>query len=136
MSGLNQKFYSILLYALMGISGLLFILFMGGAVSEGLMLNWCFVLFAVAAIVAIVFPIFGMVKDFKKAKNSLIGIGALAIIFAVGYSMSTEEAYAIGERVVEGTASKRSEAGLITFYIMIFLAIGAIVYTEISKAFK
>lgn len=136
MSGLNQKFYTILLYVLMGISGLLFILFMAGTVSEGLMLNWCFLLLGVAGIVAIVFPIFGMVKDFKKARNSLIGIGALAIIFAIGYGMSTDEAYVIGERVVEGTTSQRSEAGLVTFYIMIFLAIGAIVFTEISKAFK
>ena len=132
----NTRLYSILLFALMGISGLLYILFAFEVVSESVMLNWCFLLFGVAALVAIIFPVIGMVKDFNRAKNSLIGVGALVVIFLIGYFMSTEEAYNIGERVVEGTLSKRSEAGLITFYAMIAIAILAIIWTEVSKAFK
>ena len=136
MMGINPKLYSTLLYALMGISGLLYVLFTLEVVSEGIMLNWCFLLLGVAALVAIVFPLLGMVKDFSRAKNSLIGVGALALIFIIGYVLSTDEAYKIGERVVEGTVSQRSEAGLITFYVMIAMAILAIAYTELSKVFK
>ena len=77
-----------------------------------------------------------MSKDFKKSKNSLIGIGILVLIFVLGMLMSSDESYNIGGRVVEGSVSKYSEAGLITFYVMIALAVIAIVYTEISKAFK
>ena len=136
MMGINPKIYSALLYALMGISGLLYILFALEVVSEGIMLNWCFLLFGIAALVAIVFPLIGMVKDFARAKNSLIGVAALVVIFVIGYALSTDEAYKIGERVVEGAISQRSEAGLITFYVMIAVAIVAIIYTELSKAFK
>lgn len=136
MIGVNQKLYSIILFSLLGISGLLFILFMSGAVGEGLMLNWCFLLFGIAALAAVVFPVIGMVKDFKKAKGSIIGVALLFVFFIVGYVMSTDESYTIGESVIDGMTSKYSEAGLITFYIMIVLAIAVIIYTEISKAFK
>jgi hypothetical protein len=136
MPNSNSKIYSIILLALLGVSAILYLLFAAEIVSHGLLLNWCYLLFGLAAAAAVVFPIMGMVKDFKKAVNSLIGVGALIVIFFIGYALSTDEAYKIGERVVEGVASKRSEAGLVTFYVMFFLAIGTIIYAEISKAFK
>lgn len=136
MIGINQKLFSIILFGLLGISGLLFILFMSGFVGEGLMLNWCFLLFGIATIAAVVFPVIGMVKDVRKAKGSIIGVALLVVFFIIGLLMSTEETYTIGESAVDGMTSKYSEAGLITFYIMIVLAIAVIIYTEISKAFK
>ncbi len=136
MKDLSPKFYSIVLFSLMGVSALLFILFMLGAIGVALMINWCYLLFGIAVLTAVVFPIVGMVKNFKSAKYSLIGVGALVIIYVIGLAVSTGESYSIGDRVVEGTVSKHSEAGLITFYAMIILAVGSILYTEISKAFK
>jgi len=136
MIGQNSKLYSTILLGLLGLSGLLYILFVLEMVSEGVMLNWCFLLLGIATLVAVVFPILGMAKDLKKAKSSLIGVGVLAVIFIVSYVMSTAEPYISGELVIDGSVTKASEAGLIMFYIMIFLAIGAILYTEISKAFK
>ena len=136
MIGINSKLFSIMLFSLLGVSGLLYILFAFEVIGESLMLNWCFLLLIVAGLVAVVFPVIGMVKDFQKAKNSLIGTGALIVIFFIGYAMSSDEVYKMGERVVDGGISKWSEAGLITFYSMIILAVLAIVYTEISKAFK
>jgi hypothetical protein len=136
MNNINPKFYSITLLSLMGISALLFILFMLGTIGESLLIGWCYLLFGIAVIVAIIFPIVGMIKNFKSAKYSLIGVGALVVIYLIGLAISTDESYSIGDRVVEGSASKYSEAGLITFYTMIILAVVAIVYTEISKALK
>ena len=136
MIGLNPRIFSSILLGLLGISGILYILFAFGAIGEGVMLNWCFILFGIAAVVAIVFPILGMVKDFQKAKRSLVGVGILVVIFVIGYALSSDEAYKVGEQVVEGSVSKRAEAGIIAFYVMIVLAIVAIIYTEISKAFK
>ena len=133
----NSNLYSILLYALMGISSILFLLFMlTDLVGEGLMLNWAFLLLGASVLIAIVFSVLGMVKDFGKAKYSIMGTGALILIDVIWYVVSTDESYSIGERVVEGSASQQSEAGLITFYVMIILAVVAIVYTEVSKAFK
>ena len=136
MLGINSKFYSVLLFSLLGLSAILYLLFAAEVISHGLLLNWCLILFVLAALSAVVFPIVGMVKDFKKAINSMVGVGVLIIIFGIGYSMSNEEVYSIGDRVVEGAVSKLSEAGLYTFYVMILLAVGTIIYTEISKAFK
>ena len=136
MKDLSPKFYSIVLFSLMGVSTLLFILFMLGAIGVTLMINWCYLLFGIAVLVAVVFPIVGMVKNFKSAKYSLIGVGALVIIYVIGLAVSTGESYSIGDRVVEGSVSQHSEAGLITFYTMIVLAVGSILYTEISKAIK
>ena len=78
----NTRLYSILLFALMGISGLLYILFALEVVSEGVMLNWCFLLLSIAGVVAVILPVIGMLKDFKRARNSLIGVGALVVIFS------------------------------------------------------
>ena len=136
MLGINSKVYSIILVSLLGLSAVLYLLFAAELISHGLLLNWCAILLIVATLSAVVFPIIGMAKDIKKAINSLIGIGALLVIFVIGYIMSNEEVYSIGDRVVEGTMSKISEAGLFTFYVMIVLAVGTIIYTEISKAFK
>ncbi|MEQ8324072.1 MAG: hypothetical protein RIC15_03860 [Vicingaceae bacterium] len=132
----NSKIYSIILYVLMGVSAVLYLLFAAEVISHALLINWCYLLFIIAGSASLIFPIISMTKDFKKAMSSLIGIVALAVIFIVGYILSTDEAYKIGESIVEGTASKSSEAGLITFYVMIFLAIGSIIFAEISKAFK
>lgn len=142
MIGVNQKLYTIILFSLLGISGLFFILFLLGIEGEreefllNLILNWCFLLFGIATLAAVVFPVLGMLKDFKKAKGSIIGVALLVVFFIIGFVLSTEETYTIGESVIEGMTSKYSEAGLITFYIMIVLAIAVIIYTEISKAFK
>lgn len=136
MKTLSPKFYSIVLFGLMGLSALLFLLFVLDVIGVSWMINWCYLLFGIALLAAVVFPIAGMAKDFKSAKNSLMGIGILIVIYIIGFVVSDGESYSIGDRVVEGTVSKHSEAGLITFYAMIAMAIGTIIYTEISKAFK
>ena len=126
----------------MAISVLLFIPFMLADDEKTMMkyttvlINWCYILFFLALLVTVVFSIVGMAKDMKSAKFSLIGIGGLIIIYIIGYVFATDETYTVADVVVEGVVSRYSEAGLISFYIMIFLAIGTIVYTEISKAFK
>ena len=133
---LSSKLYSIILSSLLGLSGLLYVLFIGGIIGEALLINWCYLLLIIAGAVSVVFPIIAMAKDFKKSKNSLIGIGVLVLIFVLGMLMSSDESYNVGGSVVEGSVSQYSEAGLITFYVMITLAVIAIIYTEISKAFK
>ena len=136
MIGSNSKLFSIILISLLGLSGLLYLLFVFGAIDSGLLINWCFVLFGIAVLVAIVFPAIGMARDFKKSLRSIIGVGVLLVIFGLGMMLATDETYKVGELVVEGGVSQKAEAGLITFYVMIVIAIGTILYTEFSKAFK
>ncbi|MBE7443418.1 MAG: hypothetical protein HS119_13305 [Flavobacteriales bacterium] len=135
---MNNKLNSIILIALMGLSAILSILFFVGVISEGLLLTWCYVLFGIAAIAAIVFPLINMVQNPKGAKNALIGVVTLVVVFALGYAMASgEESFTIdGVLLADSATSKLSEAGLIAFYIMGAAAIAAVVYAEVSKMLK
>jgi len=132
----NQRIFNIVLYSLMGLSAILCLMFFFGALDAGQILAWCYILFGAAIAVSVVFPIIVMAKDPKKAKSALIGIAGLGIIFAIGYGMAGSETYKVGEEMIGEAVSRRSGAGLISFYILIILAIAAIVYSEISKALK
>lgn len=135
---MNNKIFKIVFMALLGLSALLSILFMVGVVSEGFLINYCYLLMGIAAVSAIVFSILNMVKDPKKAKNALIGIVVLLVICGIGYAMAgAEEHFDIdGKLLADASASKKSEGGLIAFYILAVLAIGSIVFAEVTKMFK
>lgn len=134
----DNKLFSIILIALLGLSAVLSVLFFAGAVSEGLLITWCYVLLGLAAVTAIVFPVVTMAKNPKGAKSALIGVVALVVVFALGYAMAgSEEFYTLdGNLLADSATSKKSEAGLIAFYIMGAAAIGAVVYAEVSKMLK
>jgi hypothetical protein len=132
----NNKLFSIVLFSLLGVSALLSVLFFSGTISEGTILGWCYTLFGIAAVVSIVFPILVMAKNPKKAKTALFGIVGLLVVFGIGYAMASGETHTVGDLEIGESVSKRSEAGLIAFYILILGAIGAIIYSEVAKAFK
>jgi hypothetical protein len=136
--GNNNKLFSIILIALLGLSALLSILFMVDVVSEGVLITWCYILLAIAAITAIVFPIITMAQNPKGAKNALIGVVALIVICALGYFMSGNEVHIDldGKLLADAATSQKSEAGLIAFYILGAGAIGSIIFAEVSKMFK
>ena len=136
--GNNNKLFSIILSALLGLSALLSLLFAFDAVSEGLLITWCYILLGIASITAIVFPIITMATNPKGAKNALIGVIALVVISGLGYAMAGNEVHIDYEGILladEGT-SKLSEAALIAFYILGAGAIGSIIFAEVSKMFK
>ena len=132
MSGGLTKILSIVLYVLLGISALLGVLFYTGTVETELLITWCYILLGLATAAAIVFPILGMAKDPKGAKSALIGVVALAAVFAISYALAGDEMLPKYEKFIDGPEdSKLVSMGLIAFYI---LAIGAIIAT-VSSAF-
>lgn len=135
---MNNKLFRIILTALLGLSAVLSVLFFVGGVSEGLLIAWCYILFAIATITAIVFPIINMIQNPTGAKNVLIGVALTLLVFGIGYaSSSSEEFFTVnGVKLADASASRYSEAGLIAFYIMGATAIGAVIYAEVSKLFK
>ena len=134
----NNKLFSIILIALLGLSALLSVLFAVDVISEGILIGWCYILLAVAALAAIIFPIITMVQNPKNAKNALIGIVGLLIVFGIGYALSSGVDTYDGEHKLLATAAqaKMSGAGLIAFYILGVVAIGTIIFSEVSKSFK
>lgn len=135
---MNNKIFSIILYALLGVSALLSVLFFLDVISEGMLINWCYILLGIATLTAVVFPVITMAQNPKNAKNALIGIIGLAVVFAIGYAMaSSEEVYdASAVLLADESTSKLSEAGLNAFYILGLGAIGVIIFSEVSKIFK
>lgn len=96
-----------------------------------------YVLLAVAVLAAIVFPIINGFKSPKSLKGSLIGLGGLILLFAISFAVSGSEVSAKNLSLgVDETEMKLIGAGLVMFYIALFLAILGLIYSEISKAIK
>ncbi len=136
--GGNNKLFSIILIALLGLSALLSLLFAFGAVSEGLLITWCYILLGIAVVTTLGFSVMGMAQNPKKAKSALLGVVVLVVICAVSYFMSGNEVHSNvdGDILAEAGTSQLSEGGLIAFYILGVVAIGSIIFAEVSKAFK
>jgi hypothetical protein len=95
-----------------------------------------YILLGLAALFAVGFSIFHLIANFKKAKGALVGMVVLLVIFLIGYSISTSEAYTqVAIPVGEG-ASKIIGGGINTTFMLIGLAIVAAVFTEVYKLFR
>ena len=105
------------------------------------MLDFGFYLFYALLIIAvgltIVFPIIHMLREPSMLLRSAIGLGVVVVLFVISYALADSEvnlkAAALG---VTPTSSKLIGAGLILFYISLVLSVLALIYSEISKAFK
>ncbi len=93
-----------------------------------------YALLAIAALTAVLFPIFYFIKDFRKAKGTIIGLAVLLIIVFIAYAFSSNEAYEAQN--VGSTISRWISSGIITVFVLIGLAAVAAVYTEVSKIFS
>lgn len=93
-----------------------------------------YILLGVAAVTAVIFPIFQLITNFKKAKAALIGVVILAVVLLLGYSLSTNEVYE--GFAVSPTQSQWIGGGIKATMILIGMALVAAVYTEVSKLFR
>jgi hypothetical protein len=93
-----------------------------------------YILIGIAAVSAVIFPIFNLVSNFKRAKGALIGVVVLAVVLIVGYSLSTNEIYQ-GFNVTPAQSQWIGGAIKATM-ILIGMAVVAAVYTEISKLIR
>ncbi|MCB0487419.1 MAG: hypothetical protein R2820_13385 [Cyclobacteriaceae bacterium] len=96
-----------------------------------------YVLFIVAVGAAAILPLISALKSPKDLMKSLMGVGALLVLFLVSYALAGSEVTAkyVAQGVGEGS-SKLIGAGLTMFYIVFVLALLGIVYSEINKALK
>ena len=106
-----------------------------GLISWGLYLGY-FIL-GIAVLATIVLPLINTIKNPGNLVKSGIAIWVLVIVFIASYTLSDSELSAIGKGLGETEGSvKLIGAGLIMFYIALFVAIAGLIYSEISKAFK
>ena len=104
-------------------------------VDIGLYVGYGLLLVALAA--AVILPLINVLKSPKDLIKSGMAIGALVVVFIIAYGLSGSEvtakytAQGIGE-----SSSKLIGAGLTMFYIVFFVALIGIVFSEINKALK
>lgn len=91
-----------------------------------------YILIGVCALTAVGMPLVKAFGDPQSLKKIGIGVGALVVVFVLAFVIADGSVY----EKADASTSKRVGAGLITMYILAFLAIGGIVYTEIKKIFN
>ncbi len=89
-------------------------------------------LLAIAALAAIIFSVFHMFTNIRKAVPTLIGIGVLVVIVLFSYAIATNEPY----ETASPTVSQWVGGGIHATMILVGLGFLAAIFTEVSKYFR
>lgn len=157
MRNSTGKILSYVLWAIMAVSVVFIVMFfnknadidtdlsfadqakMFGPILDWIM-NWTYLLFAIAALSAVLFPLLFLVKNPEKGKKFLVSIVIFAAVVLIShYGLASDEIvkfFGYEEFQMTPTITQWIGTGLYTTYIFSVLAIGAIFYTEIAKSFK
>ncbi|MEX0811839.1 MAG: hypothetical protein WD048_06455 [Chitinophagales bacterium] len=105
-------------------------------VDAGLYLAYA--LIGIAALASFIFPLVYVARNIGDAKKSLLGVGVLLLVLGLTYAFSSGEFYFKGIEKFDMTESgiKRVSAGLNSFYVLVVIAIVAVIYSEVSSIFK
>lgn len=98
-------------------------------IDVGLYLGYALII--LCAIAAVVIPLVQSFGDPKSLVKSGIGVAVLLVIFLISFGVASPEAAGASE-----ATSKWVGAGIISTYIIFFVAVIGIVFTEISKIIK
>lgn len=138
---MSERILKIVNYTLLSICAIMAIIFyveLNGNTDSftSTIMYWCYILLVIGIVLAIVFPIIQMAKNPKKAKNALIGIALLVIVFAISYAIADAKVLPSYAKMASPSVAKWVSGGIICFYIMAVLSIAAVIYAEVSKLFK
>jgi len=105
------------------------------AITWGLYLGYLLFFGSVLAIAGLF--LVNALKDINMLKKSAGGAVVLLVIFGISYALSGSElsSSAVANGVTE-SSSKLIGGGLTMFYILFFLSVLGLLYSEISKALK
>ena len=108
---------------------------MENLINIGIILTYLMIGFACVS--AVGFGIKNMMQKTGSAKKTLFTIGGLIAIIIIAYITASDEILNEYKKYnITTSVSKQVGMGLITFYILIFGAIAAILYSELSKMFS
>ena len=152
MSGKYIKIINYILYALLGVSlTLVLVFYLGNLVpgTEGTsmeepvitetLLRWAYVMAIGAAVITVGFSIFNMIINPKGLKQGLFVLVGVVILFGAAYLLASDQILSI--ETYEGTQNepitlKWTGTGLYAMYILAGGAVLSILYSEIAKYFK
>jgi uncharacterized membrane protein YuzA (DUF378 family) len=96
-----------------------------------------YIMIGFAALSTILFGVKKMLSNTKNAKKTLYVILGLIVICIVSYLIASDEVLNSYEKYkISASQSKNVGMGLMMFYILSALAVGAVLYSELSKAFS
>ena len=106
-----------------------------GVVST--MVTLAMVVLAITVVLTLVFSFSNLASDRNKLKKALISIGAFVAVVLVAFlfSTGTETPLKDGD-MLSAAGSRWIETGLRTFYFLVFIAVGAMLYTGIARLKK
>ena len=149
MSSKVTRILNIILWVILAVSALFFILLLDKIDTPqmdsliNLNLRWSYVLFGIAAIVALGFAVSQMFSSGEKAKKSLMAIGAIALVFIIANLLSSSEIphfYGANAMVQKGTltpeVAKFTDTLLYSTYILFGGAVLSVVYSGLSRFWK
>lgn len=96
-----------------------------------------YALLGIAIATAIIFPIINSIKDPAALLKIGIGIGVFVVLFGISYALADSKvSLKTAAAGIDASSSRLIGAGLIMFYITLTGSVLALIYSEISKAFK
>ena len=106
-----------------------------GVVST--MVTLALIVLAITVSLTLIFSITNLASDPKKLKKALLSIGAFGVVVLVAFlfSSGTETPLKDGD-ILSAAGSRWIETGLRTFYFLVFIAVGAMLYTSIIRLKK
>jgi len=139
-----MKYISYVRYALMGISILFALIFLGTMDQNlgeypyiDLLLRWTYIMLGVSISAMVLLPILGMIQDPKSAVRSLVGVGIVAVIVAICYAFSDASPVITQSKEFTNPIELRlSDTGLFATYVALAIAVISIFAGEIYKFFK
>jgi hypothetical protein len=98
-------------------------------------LRFTYVILIIGALAAIVMPLIqALTNDPKSLLKSAAGLGAIVLIYLIGYALASDEVTAkYVEFEVDSGISKMVGGVLITMYIMMIVALGGALFGEVKK---
>jgi len=108
---------------------------MEGLVNFGLVFSYILVI--VAALGAIVLPLINAMSNPKDLYKGLAGVAMIGVLFLISWAIAGGEVTAHYTRYgVDAGSSKIVGGALTMMYMLVFIALIGIIYTEISKLIK
>ena len=106
-----------------------------GVVST--MVTLVLLVLAITVILTLVFSFGNLASDGKKLKKALISIGAFAAVVLIAFLFSSGSETPLKDgNMLSAAGSRWIETGLRTFYFLVFIAVGAMLYTGIARLKK
>ena len=143
---MTEKILKIVTIVMFAVTGVILGMFIWGGdvpdqqyttpVYTASLLNWAYVLFVIAVIAAVIFPIVRLFTRPKQAMKSFIGLAALAVVVLIAYAMADGTPMnIIGYSGTDNVPSRLifSDTIIYTMYILFGAAIIAIFATELLR---